>query len=311
MSKIIATGSYLPDKVVTNTDLIEKNNLDSSDEWIFQRTGIKKRHFASEKETVSDLAVKAVKNLLNKYDKNIRQNIKLIIVATMSSHSPTPSVASQVQKALGIKESWAFDINGACSGFVMAVELAEKISRHQSEGYSLVIGAEKMSNILDFTDRSSSILFGDGAGAVLISNDGKALTGYQSNLQSIPDSQNSIHFGVNELLSMEGRSVFDFVLRQVIPSATNFILKQENYFDYLISHQANYRFIELIAKKLEVSLDKIPTNIADVANTSAASIPILLNEWVVNKKIYLDGSQKIILIAYGGGLAWGQISLML
>lgn len=310
LSKVIATGAYLPGDAVKNERLIRETAIESSDEWIVQRTGIKKRHFASVEESVSDLATKSVEKLLHRLDTDIRQEIDLIIVATMSSQSPTPSVASQVQAALGIEESWAFDVSGACSGFVMALELAEKLTNQKRTGYSLVIGAEKMSNILNFEDRSSSVLFGDGAGAVLIKNDGEGLKNYTSELKSIPDPKNSIHLEAQELMTMDGRAVFNFVLRKVIPSLAEFVEKQTEPFDYLISHQANYRLIEMIAKKLKVSLERVPTNIDEVANTSAASIPILLNKLVNEKKIKLDGNQKLVLIGYGGGLAWGQISLM-
>lgn len=313
MSRIVATGSYLPKKVVTNTELIKQTAIDSNDEWIVQRTGIQQRHFATKNETVSDIALHASKNLLSQLDESVVQDIRLIIVATMSSKLPTPSVASQVQRGLGIEDTWAFDINGACSGFVMALETAEKISRNYRSGYTLVIGAEKMSNILNFDDRTTSILFGDGAGAVLIANDGVGLQNYQSSLTSIPDPIESISSAPEKttdgLMTMEGRSVFNFVLRQVVPSLANFIEKQVGEFDYLLSHQANYRFIEIIAKKLKVSLDKVPTNIAKVANTSAGSIPILLDELVEKQIIKLEGNQKIIFVGYGGGLAWGQISL--
>lgn len=313
MSRIIATGSYLPKKIISNEELIKQTAIDSSDEWIIKRTGIQQRHFASKNETVSDIALRSAKDLLNKLDDAIVEDIELIIVASMSSKMPTPSVASQVQKALGIETAWAFDINGACSGFVMALEISEKISRDYSSGYSLVIGAEKMSNILDFDDRGTSILFGDGAGAVLIENDGAGLQDYQSSLTSIPDPKNSIYVASEnpseELMTMEGREIFNFVLRQVIPSLTDFIEKKVGDFDYLISHQANYRFIEIIAKKLNVPLDKVPANIAEVANTSAGSIPILLDHMIKKKDIRLDGSQKVVLVGYGAGLAWGQISL--
>lgn len=315
MSRIIATGSYLPRKIVTNKELIERTAIDSSDEWIVQRTGIQQRHFAATAETVSELASHAAKDLLGQLDENVAQEIQLIIVATMSSKLPTPAVASQVQKALGIEEAWAFDISGACSGFVMALEIAEKISQDYTSGYTLVIGAEKMSNILDFSDRGTSILFGDGAGAVLIANDGVGLPEYQSQLTSIPDQEASIRSTpektVGGLMTMEGRAVFNFVLRQVIPSLANFIEKEVGPFDYLLSHQANYRFIEIIAKKLKVPLEQVPTNIAQVANTSAASIPLLLDDLVKKQKISLDGSQKVILVGYGAGLAWGQMSLQL
>lgn len=312
MSRIIATGSYLPEKVVTNTELIETTGIDSSGEWITQRTGIRQRYFASEEETVSDVAVKAAQNLLDSLDEEIVNDIQLIIVATMSSRLPTPSVASQVQRALGVQEAWAFDISGACSGFVMAMEVAEKLSADKKSGYTLVIGAEKMSDILNFEDRGTSILFGDGAGAVLIAHDGEGLPEYHSELISIPDEVDSICVATKEtagLMTMEGRAVFNFVLRNVIPSLSRFIDKHVGTFDYLISHQANYRFIEIIAKKLKVDISKIPANIDKVANTSAGSIPILLDHLVKDGSIQLNQQQKVVMVGYGAGLAWGQISL--
>jgi len=231
----------------------------------------------------------------------------------MSSRLPTPSVASQVQRGLGIKQALAFDISGACSGFIMALEVAEKLSREQSSGYTLVIGAEKMSDILDFEDRSTSILFGDGAGAVLIENDGEGLKNFQSELISLPDPKNSIYVPAEKdpkgQMTMDGREVFNFVLRQVIPSLSGFIQDHAKGFDYLISHQANYRFIEIMAKKLKVDLNKIPANIDKVANTSAGSIPILLDQLVKGDDIHLNSTQKVIFVGYGAGLAWGQISL--
>jgi len=312
MSKIIATGSYLPKKVVTNTALIEQTGIDSSDEWITKRTGISQRHFAFEKETVSDIAACAAEDLLQSLDTEILQDIQTIIVATMSSRLPTPSVASQVQRALGIDQAWAFDVSGACAGFIMALEAAEKIGKDKSSGYTLVIGAEKMSDILDFEDRGTSILFGDGAGAVLIEQDGQGLESYQSSLTSIPDPTNSIHVSAEKQaeghMTMEGRSVFNFVLRQVIPSLKEFIDEHVGTFDYLLSHQANYRFIEILAKKLEVQQNKIPANIDQVANTSAGSIPILLDQMVEEDTIQLDGSQTVVMVGYGAGLAWGQSS---
>lgn len=313
MSKIVATGSYLPKKVVTNTELIEQTGIDSSDEWITQRTGIQQRHFATKEESVSDIATHAAEDLLQQLDTTVVQEIHTVIVATMSSRLPTPSVASQVQRALGIEQTWAFDVSGACSGFIMALEVAEKVSKDNPSGYTLVIGAEKMSDILNFEDRGTSILFGDGAGAVLIEHDGKGLDDYQSSLTSIPDPENSIYVPSEEqadgLMTMAGRSVFNFVLRQVIPSLAEFIENDVGNFDYLLSHQANKRFFEIFAKKLAIDLDKIPMNIADVANTSAGSIPILLDQMVKEDNIHLDGSQNVVFVGYGGGLAWGQISL--
>lgn len=308
MSKIIATGSYLPKQVMTNKELIEQTGIDSSDEWITQRTGIKQRRFAHRDETVSDLALEAANNLLAQLDKSVVQDINLIIVASMSSKLPTPSVANQVQDALGIKEAWSFDISGACSGFTMALEMAEKLGRDKTSGYTLIIGAEKMSSILNFEDRSTSILFGDGAGAMLIEQDGEGLVDYESQLVSIPDPERSICVHPDEKMTMEGRSVFNFVLRQVIPSLSHSIDTKVGTFDYLISHQANERFIDVFSKKLKVSPDKIPTNISQVANTSAGSIPILFDQLVEQGDITLDGSQKVVFVGYGAGLSWGQMS---
>src|SRR5690625_1652038 len=313
MSRIVATGSYLPKNTMTNNELITQTGIDSSDEWITQRTGIQKRHFASSDEKVSTLAVKAAKHVLEQVEETVLQEVQFILVATMSSGLPTPSVASQVQRELGIEEAFAFDISGACSGFVMAMEMAEKLSRDQSSGYTLVIGAEKMSNILDFTDRGTSILFGDGAGALLIEHDGEGLPNYQSHLTSIPDPENSIHVPTDAdssgLMTMAGREVFNFVLRKVIPSLSDFIEEHARDLDYLISHQANYRFIEIMDKKLNLNLDQIPANISQVANTSAGSIPILLDQLVKEEKIHLNGRQKVVFVGYGAGLAWGQISI--
>lgn len=313
MSKIIVTGSYLPKNVVHNNDLIEQTGIDSSDDWITQRTGISQRHFASADETVSTLAVEAARNVLDQMDADIVQEIQLVIVASMSSRLPTPSVASQVQNALGLEKAWAFDVSGACSGFIMALELAEKLSKDKQTGYTLVIGAEQMSDILNFEDRGTSILFGDGAGAVLIEHDGTGLANYRSEITSIPDPDLSICVASetdnDAFMTMDGRGVFNFVLRNVLPSLTKFVAAEAEPLDYVISHQANYRFIEIIAKKLKVSLDKLPTNIASVANTSAASIPILLDDLVKESKVKLDGSQNVIFLGYGAGLAWGQISL--
>ena len=308
MSKIIATGSYLPDRVVTNQALIEQTAIDSSDEWITQRTGIKQRHFATAEQTVGDLAVLAVQDLLQQVDHEIIQEIEMIIVASMSSRLPTPSVASQVQRELGIEEAWSFDISGACSGFTMAVEMAEKLSRDKTSGYTLVIGADKMSAILNFEDRGTSILFGDGAGAILIQHDGEGLKDYESQLVSIPDPDNAISVQTNEKMTMDGRSVFNFVLRQVIPSLATFTQTKVGSFDYLISHQANKRFFEVSAKKLAIQLDQIPSNISQVANTSGASIPLLLDQLVKSGDISLTGKQKIVLVGYGAGLSWGQMS---
>lgn len=310
MSRIIATGAYLPENTVKNTELIEANQLDSSTEWIEQRTGIKERRFASDSETVASIATNAATDLLSKIEADIRQEIKLIIVATMSQREYTPSTANKVQLNLQCDNAVSFDINAACSGFIYALDIAEKMSKSFQSGYTLVIGAEKMSQILDFSDRGTAILFGDGAGAVLIANDGEGLLDYDSNLYSQGDEALSIEVLPNEVndivLTMKGRDVFNFVQRTVLPSLETFINKHES-IDYLISHQANYRFLKMMAKKFKMDSSKIPSNIEQVGNTSAASIPILMNELVESKQLKLDGTQSIIMTGFGAGLTWGEI----
>lgn len=315
MSKLIATGSYLPETLLTNNQLIEQFQIDSSHEWIEQRSGITQRFFAKDAETVANLATKAAQDLLSGLENDVVQEIKLIIVATMSANGPTPSVANQVQAALGINDAWGFDISGACSGFVMALDVAEQMSRTKTEGYTLVIGAEKMSQILDFSDRSTAVLFGDGAGAVLIQNDGTGLPNYHGDLHAIEDPNLSIAVNPNangkNVMSMLGRDVFNFVNRTVIKSLGHFMTEHVEDYDYLICHQANQRLLDIIAKKLKISHNKIPANISHVANLSAASIPVLLDELVKGKTIALDGSQTIVMCGFGGGLAWGNISITL
>lgn len=314
MSRIIATGAYLPEQIVTNTELIQSNKLDSSNEWIEQRTGISQRHFAKDEETVATIATQAAKNLLDKLDEDIRQEIRLIIVATMSQREYTPSTANRVQLMLACENAMSFDISAACSGFIYALDVAEKMSRSFESGYTLVIGSEKMSQILDLSDRGTSILFGDGAGAVLIKNDGNGLEGYNSQLYAQGDEELSIEVSPNEdnkvFLSMKGRGVFNFFQRIVLPSLENFVHQQESV-DYIISHQANYRFIKLMSNKLKMDINQIPSNINRVGNTSAASIPVLLNELVEDHQIKLDGSQSIVMTGFGAGLTWGEIFVKL
>lgn len=309
MSRIIATGHYLPKDKISNKKLIDMTGIDSTDEWIKKRTGIEYRHLAKEEETVADIATKAAEDLLSKVDDSISKNISLIIIATMSSLNPTPSVANQVQARLKNTKAWGFDISGACSGFTMAIEVANKFCQTTSSGYTLIIGAEKMSQVLDKKDRSTVVLFGDGGGAVLIENDGQALKNYASSIQAIEDKTQSLTFGLkakHDYFAMKGREVFNFVNRQVIPSLDQFIRQGQLKPDVIISHQANDRLRVLIAKKLNVDESTLPTNIDKVANTSAASIPILLDTLVDNGQVKLTQERSVLFVGFGGGLAYGM-----
>lgn len=309
MSRIIATGHYLPKKKVSNESLIDLIGIESSDEWIKKRSGIEYRHMAEQDETVADLAAKAAENVLAKVDDSIRNEVNLILVATMSSLNPTPSVANQVQAKISNDTAWGFDISGACSGFTMALEVATKFCQDSHSGYTLVIGVEKMSQILNQEDRSTVVLFGDGAGAVLIKNDGQPLKDYVSSFKTIEDKTQSLTYGLtagDDYFAMNGREVFNFVNRQVIPAIEEFISEHHLKPELIISHQANDRLRKLIAKKLKVEETLLPSNIREVANTSAASIPILLDSLVESNKVKLNEEQSILLVGFGGGLAYGM-----
>ena len=313
MSRIIATGAYLPGQAWSNDQLINAYQLESSDEWIVQRTGIHQRYFAAEHETVAMMASEAAKQLLKNLSPDIVSQIRHIVVATMSAKAATPSIACQVQAMIGAEGAWGFDLNGACSGFVMAMEVANRLAASQTQGYTLVIGAEKMSQIVDLTDRTTAVLFGDGAGAVLIQHDGQELSGYAS--QVFAQGRGGAAIEVHEAsdgqwaMQMQGRDVFNFVKRTVIKTLANFIEQNDFDIDYLICHQANQRLLNLIADKLSLEEGKVPANIAQAANTSAGSIPILLDQLVRDGRLRLDGTQSIILSGFGAGLAWGHLHL--
>ena len=306
MSRLIQTGSYLPGAPIDNQQLIQHYQLDSTDEWIQQRTGIKTRYFAQD-ESIADLAVKAARACLQQGPADVIAQLQGIFVASMSGAGLTPAVANQVQAALCADQAWACDVNAACSGFVAALELANAWSSSRQTGYSLVIGVEKMSSILDFTDRSTCVLFGDGAGAVLIAHDGEGLPDFASQLQSLPDPHQCIHCDpwAGQQLSMAGREVFNFVNRTVVPSLHAFIQVLGPY-DYLIMHQANERFTDIFHKKGGIPYEKMVMTIEATANTSAASIPIVLDRCVRQGQVCLDGSQAVVLTGFGGGLTLGH-----
>lgn len=310
MARIIGTGSYLPPTCLSNQAFISLYGLDSSPDWIEQRTGIKQRYFSE--HGIETLSLKACQNLLAKCPHVNPSEINLIILASMSSRLPTPSLATRLQGDLGAEGAWGFDMSGACASFVMALDVANAIGLRYSHGYTLVIGVEKMSDVLNFSDRGTCILFGDGAGAVLIENDGQALLGYQSQMFNDPSMSKAIRLDqtTDGLLEMEGRTVFNFVNRQVIPSVSNFV-KEDQDLTYLICHQANLRLLKLFGQKINHPKLVIPTNIERVANISAASIPLVLDELVEQDKIQLNKKTKIALSGFGGGLSWGHASFYL
>lgn len=310
--RITATASYLPPKVVTNDDLAKV--METSDEWIASRTGIRQRHIA-ENDNTSDLCIHVANTLLQKVKKQ-SSDIDFIIIATMTPDYHTPSVACMVQGAIQATNAYAFDISVACSGFVYALSLANKLIQTGAK-CGLVIGGEVLSKMLDWQDRSTAVLFGDGAaGVVLEASDqpmivkeklysngslGQALT---SGLVETTDYQKTVH-----PLQMEGRAIFDFATRTVVQSVKELLADEAQSVDYFLLHQANARILDIFAKKLQVPREKFLQNIQHYGNTSAATIPLLLDEAVGDGTIILGGKQKIILTGFGGGLTWGNLLL--
>lgn len=310
--RITATASYLPPKVVTNDDLAKV--METSDEWIASRTGIRQRHIA-ENENTSDLCIHVANILLQKARKQ-SSDLDFIIIATMTPDYQTPSVSCMVQGAIQATNAYGFDISVACSGFVYALSLANKLIQTGAK-CGLVIGGEVLSKMLDWQDRSTAVLFGDGAaGVVLEASDqpmivkeklysngslGQALT---SGLVETTDYQKTVH-----PLQMEGRAIFDFATRTVVQSVKELLADEAQSVDYFLLHQANARILDIFAKKLQVPREKFLQNIQHYGNTSAATIPLLLDEAVGDGTIILGGKQKIILTGFGGGLTWGNLLL--
>ena len=300
-AKISQVAHYAPDQVVSNDDLAEI--MDTSDEWISSRTGILRRHISKD-ETTSDLATIVAQRLLAKANLDAEE-IDFIVVATITPDSLMPSTAARVQANIGATRAFGFDLTAA--GMYRR---------------GIVIGSETLSKVLDWSDRSTSVLFGDGAGGVLLeASDQKSFLA--ENLftdGSRGASLESCYLGLSSpysddvfdrrYLTMDGRAVFDFAIRDVTKSIQKIIADasmEAEEIDYFLLHQANDRMLDKMSKKLGVSREKIPANMMEYGNTSAASIPILLSECVENHRIKMDGSQKILLTGFGGGLTWGTL----
>ncbi|BBF41627.1 3-oxoacyl-[acyl-carrier-protein] synthase, KASIII [Lachnospiraceae bacterium KM106-2] len=299
--QIIASGTYIPEQVISNDDLAKF--VDTSDSWIVERTGISNRHCTSEKENVTSMAIKAARKALDKSG-IAADEIDLIIVATSSTEQIYPAAACQVQDALAAGNAVCFDLNAACSGFVFAYNTALSYLMTGMARYALIIGAEQMTRLLDFTDRSTCILFGDGAGAVLIkAKEGKMVL---PKMHSNGSKGEALTCQVNGKIGMNGQEVFCFAVRQVPRVIEELLLdadlKKEE-IDYYLVHQANVRIIEAIAKKLGVSLEKFPMNLKEYGNTSSASIPILLDECFQNGMI--KRGMRLVIAGFGAGLSWG------
>lgn len=310
-SRIVGTGGYLPSKIVTNDDLAR--SLDTSDEWIRTRTGIRQRHIADASQAASDLGAEASRSALAAAGVT-PQDVDLIIVATATPDFIFPSTACIMQAKLGIKGCAAFDIQAVCSGFVYALALADNLIRAGQHRCALVVGAEVYSRILDWNDRGTAVLFGDGSGAVVLHSDsrpgvlGSALhaDGSYANLLSVPGTVCGGKVTGSPYVQMDGQAVFKFavkVLDEVARETLALCGLTIADVDWLIPHQANLRILEATARKLGVDLSRLVVTVDRHANTSAASVPLALDVAVRDGRI--KPGHKVMLQGVGGGFTWG------
>ncbi|HOY69838.1 MAG TPA: beta-ketoacyl-ACP synthase III [Methylotenera sp.] len=306
-SKIMGTGSYLPEKLLTNADL--EHMVETTDEWIFARTGIRERHIAADDEFTSDLAFKAAQNAIASAGIDASQ-IDLIVVATTTPDKVFPSVATIVQRKLGISGCPAFDVQAVCSGFIYALATADNFIKVGTSKCALVIGAETFSRITDYTDRSNCILWGDGAGAVILqASETQGII--STHLHADGNYENMLHVPRNaegkDTVMMEGNAVFKMAvntLDQIVDETLTANGMQKSDIDWLVPHQANIRILQATAKKLDMSMDHVVVTVSEHGNTSAASIPLALDVAVRDGRIKRD--EIILMEAFGGGFTWGS-----
>jgi 3-oxoacyl-[acyl-carrier-protein] synthase-3 len=310
-SRIIGTGSYLPRKVVTNADLARR--MDTSDEWIRTRTGIRQRHIAEEGETSSSLAVAASKAAIASAG-IAAKDIDLIILATSTPDYIFPSTACLLQAKLGIKGCPAFDLQAVCSGFVYALATADLFIRSGAHRCALVVGAEVFSRILDWNDRGTCVLFGDGAGAVILKADDKPgimasalhADGSHAGILSVPGNVCGGNVTGDPFLRMDGPAVFKFAVRVLDEVARETLAKCDQHvedIDWLIPHQANLRILESTAKRLDLPPEKLIVTVDTHGNTSAASVPLALD--VAARDGRIKPGHKVMVQGVGGGFTWG------
>ena len=318
--KIKGTGSAVPKLRVTNDDLSKL--MDTSDEWIRSRTGIGARHLAVE-ETTTGLAVAAAKEALKDAEMTAEE-LDLIIAATVTADKFLPNLSCEVQSALGAKNAVAFDLNAACSGFLFALNTVQMYLENGVYKKALVIGAETLSKIMDWNDRSTCVLFGDGAGAAVVTDEGDAFKGFVQGSDGKggealdgdnrpvvnPFTDNGKQSALGGYVTMDGPAVYKFAVKTV-PKAINELLDEIGWsvddVDVYVLHQANIRIIESVAKRLKQPMDKFPTNLQHCGNISAASVPILLDK--VRKDGMIKHEEKIILSGFGAGLTWGACAI--
>ncbi len=305
-ARIAGTGSYLPPTILTNADL--EKLVDTTDEWIFARTGIKQRHRVTDERT-SDLATQAARNAIEAAGIQA-QDIDLIIVATTTPDKMFPSVATMVQRKLGIAGCPAFDVQAVCSGFVYALATANHFMRSGQHKNVLVIGADTFTRITDYTDRSNCILWGDGAGAVILQASEQPGI-LSTHIPADGNYENYLHVPRNpdgpDTVVMEGNPVFKIAvntLDQIVDETLEANGLQKSDIDWLVPHQANIRILQATAKKLDMPMDKVVVTVDRHGNTSAASIPLALDAAVRDGRI--QRGHTLLMEAFGGGFTWGS-----
>ena len=320
-SRLLGVGHSLPARVVENSEF--KNWIDTSDEWIESRSGIKRRHFAAKDQKTSDLAIEAALNAINDAKINCTE-IDAIIVATSTPDTTFPSVATIVQGALGITTGFAFDVQAVCAGFIFALATADALIVSKQANRILVIGAETFSRIMNWEDRTTSVLFGDGAGAIII--EGTSSSGSSTDPGILATDLNSdgryrdllyVDGGVSStqttgVLVMQGKEVFKHAVEKLSSTAHSVLEKaalSPSDIDWMVPHQANIRIIKATAQKLKLPMEKVIVTVNDHGNTSAASIPLALSS--ANLEGKLKKGNLILMEAIGGGLAWGSVLLRL
>jgi 3-oxoacyl-[acyl-carrier-protein] synthase-3 len=311
-SRIIGSGSYLPSRIVDNDEFARR--LETSDAWIRERTGIARRHIADEKQGSSDLALEASRRALASAGVNASE-VDLIVVATSTPDYIFPSTACLLQAKLGIKGCAAFDVQAVCSGFIYGLATADSFIRTGMNNKALVVGAEVFSRILDWNDRGTCVLFGDGAGAVVLSADSKPgihasrlhADGSQVEMLSVPGNVSNGKIIGSPFLQMNGQGVFKFAVRVLEESARETVAAAGmtlEEVDWLIPHQANVRILEATARKLGLPREKLVVTVDHHGNTSAASVPLALDEYVRAGKI--RPGHRLLLQGVGGGFTWGS-----
>ena len=313
-SEIIGTGSYLPEKILTNDDLSKM--VDTSDEWIFTRTGIRQRHIAADNEYTSDLAVKAIQNALDDAKMSVEE-VDLLIVATITPDLVFPATSCIIQKKLGLKNAVALDISAACSGFVYGLTIADSMIKSGSYKNAVVVGAETLSRITDWADRTTCVLFGDGAGAAVLraTSEKTGILSYSiktdgNYLDCLKATGGPSSTKTSGSIFMEGKEVFKLAVSRMPEISKEVLVKAGKTtadVDCFIPHQANVRIIDAALKNLDISEEKVVKTIEKHGNISSACIPLALD--IANKNGQLKKGQNVLLTAMGAGFTWGSVFL--